>query len=57
MTQKTNPKIKPEKPVALNVPMDAEFMDRIQDAAKKMHVGKAAYARMALEEKLQKDKI
>jgi hypothetical protein len=44
-----------KKVIALNVPMDQEFMNRIELAAKKMHVGKAAYTRMAIEEKLQRD--
>lgn len=49
-------KLKLKKITALNVPMDDQFMERINDAAKKMHIGKAAYARIAIEEKMQKDK-
>lgn len=46
---------KKSKQLALNVPMTGELMDRVEKAAKSMHVGKAAYARIALEEKLRKD--
>ena len=44
-----------KKQLALNVPMDEALMKRVEKASKGMHVGKAAYARIALEEKLRKD--
>lgn len=44
-----------KKAIALNVPMEKDLMERILAASKKIHIGKAAYARMAIEEKLQKD--
>lgn len=55
MESKKNSKLQPKKQIALNVPMDEEFMKRIAVSSHKMHVGKAAYARMAIEEKMQKD--
>jgi len=57
MIDNKDKKLKPKKIIALNVPMDDLFMNRIAQAAKKMHIGKAAYARIAIEEKMQKDKI
>lgn len=44
-----------KKQLALNVPMNEELMKRVEKAASGMHVGKAAYARIALEEKLRRD--
>lgn len=52
-----NKKLNPKKQIALNVPMDEVFMNRIAEASRKIHVGKAAYARMAIEEKMQKETI
>lgn len=55
MENKKEKKLKPKKQIALNVPMDEDFMKRIAFSAHRMHVGKAAYARMAIEEKMQKE--
>lgn len=55
MDSKKNEKLKPKKQIALNVPMDEDFMKRIAFFAHKMHVSKAAYARIAIEEKMQKE--
>lgn len=57
MENKKEKKLKPKKIIALNVPMDEIFMSRINDYSKKMHIGKAAYARIAIEEKMQKEKF
>lgn len=57
MENKKEKKLKPKKIVALNVPMDEIFMSRINDFSKKMHIGKAGYARIAIEEKMQKEKL
>lgn len=46
---------KKKKQLALNVPMTEDLMSRVEKASSGMHVGKAAYARIALEEKLRKD--
>lgn len=46
---------KKKKQLALNVPMTEELMNRVEKASSGMHVGKAAYARIALEEKLRRD--
>lgn len=54
MLIKKEKKLVPKKIIALNVPMDEIFMSRINDSSKKMHIGKAAYARIAIEEKMQR---
>lgn len=54
---KKDKKLKLKKQIALNVPMDEELMTRIAKAAHKIHVGKAAFARMAIEEKMQKETV
>lgn len=43
------------KTIGLNVPMHEELMLRINKAALERNLTKAAYVRMAIEEKLKKD--
>ncbi len=46
---------KKKKQLALNVPMTEDLMNRVEKASSGMHIGKAAYVRIALEEKLRRD--
>ena len=52
---KNNEKLKLKKNIALNVPMAPDFMEKIANAAKNMHIGKAAFARIAMDEKMKRE--